>query len=1100
MKFAKLSPLSFLCFFLLFGCNQNVDSLYKKVDNNISNIDFINNIVPNKDLNAFTFTNFYNGGGVGIGDFNKDGLPDVVFTANQEKNKIYLNKGNLVFEDITETAGINIDQSWNTGVSIIDINQDGWDDIYISTAFHHSLSNTKNLLFINQKTDRPTFKEEAKKYNLDFDGFTTQTAFFDYDLDGDLDAFLLNTAPDFQNPNYLRPSINTGIYPSTDKLFRNEINNPNAESPFVEVSKEAGILFEGLGLGLSISDVNMDGYPDIYCSNDFQSSDILYLNNGDGTFTNTIKSSFGHTSKYGMGIDAADINNDMLVDIMQLDMLPEGNERQKQMISNQNYDKTETSISERFGYQLQYMRNSLQVNQGNNSKLPVFSEIGLLAGIAKTDWSWSTLLTDLDNDGQKDVFITNGYRKNVTDLDFISYNKTNNIFGSDETRAANREDLINKVPEIKLRNYAYKNLSNLSFKDVSQEWGLDELSYANGSVYCDLDLDGDLDLLVNNIDEKASLFENTGNEKTFLNFSFEGEKDNKQGIGVKLTVWTKNNTQFFENYPVRGFQSSVDKSIHVGLDESPSVDSLAVLWPNGKVEKRYNIPTNQFLKIKELNAKQQIKHKTYLERPLFEEIPSPVVYTHKESNFIDFNHTASLHKMLSKSGPTISQGDFNGDGLEDFILGGSYQGSLTNIFLQSKNSSFSEPIILNTKNMEVGSILVFDADLDGDEDLLITGTGNERPLAITDAYQPLLFLNDGKAQFTLSKNFPKISVSSQKAVKIDFDNDGDFDVIIAGRQIPNEYPLSPKSYILKNENGIFSDATELIAPDLSQIGMISDIAVFDFDGDKDDDFVVVGEWMNCILFESKNGSFQKTKSNIAPQGWWNTIQKGDFDNDGDIDLLLGNEGLNTTFRASEKQPIKIYAKDFNNDGILDPIMGHYLKDQEVPFLPLGSLSKQIVQFRKRYTLYSDYAKADFNDLLSAIDLKNSFYAEVKELKSCYAENLGNGNFKLSQLPILTQQSPISSFIVQDFDFDGHLDAISTGNFYPNEANTGRQDASFGLFLKGNGDGTFMPLNSIKSGLFIKGDARRSIYLNQSKTLITSINSATPVFHRLLKQN
>ncbi len=1067
------------------GCKKT-DLLFEKITPAHSNIHFNNQLSPDATLNAFSFTNFYNGGGVGVGDFNHDGLPDLFFTGNQVSSELYLNRGNFKFESITEKAGVKTDR-WCSGVSIVDINQDGWDDIYLSVAQGPGLKNSRNLLFINQKTSNPSFVESAQAYGLDYDGFTTQSAFFDYDLDGDLDAFLLNTAPDLQNPTTLRRQMNNGFYPSTDKLLRNEGIGKDGHPVFVDVSAEAGIRFEGLGLGLVISDLNQDGYPDIYCSNDFMSSDILYLNQGDGTFKNTIQTSMAHTSQFGMGIDAADLNNDAKIDLFQLDMLPEDNARQKQMLGKHDYDKKELSISPEYGYELQYMRNMLQINTGNDANGPVFSELGLLAGVAKTDWSWATLLSDLDLDGHKDIFITTGYRKNITDLDFIHYYQGSTYFGSDASRAEVREKLLAQVPEVKLRNCVYRNQGDLGFENVAKAWGLDELSYANGATYADLDQDGDLDLIVNNVDAEASVFKNRSRERegqNYLKVAFQGPLGNQKGIGAALKVWTQGKAQLYEHFPVRGYLSTVETGVLIGLGNHKTIDSLQVFWGKGLQETRYKVAANQTLTFKQTDAKPQVKTTAPVAK-IFEALPQLLPFQHQGSNFVDFNQTFALHKMLSKNGPHAAVGDLNGDGLNDVVLGGTYPASPGNVFIQQKNGSFTPQSGLNTNGFEIGDLTIFDADGDGDQDILAVAGGNEQPLTSKAAYQPVLWINDGQARFTQSNQLPTLAVSSQTVRPFDYDADGDLDVFIGGRQIPGAYPMPAASYLLRNDRGKFTDVSQKVAPFIQTLGLVCDALPLDVDQDKDLDLLVVGEWMPLTILENQKGRFV-AKTPPDSEGWWNSLATGDFDQDGDPDLLLGNEGLNTFYRASPTEPIQMLAKDFNQDGKVDPIMGYFIQGKCVPALPRDALNQQMVQFRRKYALYADYAKVGFADLFNKKERADAQALQAKELRSCYAENQGNGQFVLKPLPLLAQQSPIFGFLVKDIDGDGHLDALATGNFYANEGHMGRQDASRGLWLKGNGKGGFTIVPNAQSGLNIPGDARRSYWID-TKRFFTTIN-------------
>lgn len=1086
-----------VCLFLLVGCRLNSDKLFEKVSKSTTQIDFINTLKASEELNGFTFTNFYNGGGVGIGDFNNDGLEDVFFTGNQVSCELYLNKGNFNFEKITRAAGLTTNR-WCNGVSVVDINNDGWDDIYVSVAFHPTMKETRNLLFINQKTQNPTFIEQATAYGLDYDGYTTQSVFFDYDIDGDLDVFLLNTSPDTQNPSYLRPTINDGTHPSASKLFQNS-GTVDGHPIYKDVSKEAGIVYEGLGLGVVVSDFNNDNLPDIYCSNDFLSSDVLYLNNGNGTFRNVVKDAMPHTAMSGMGVDAADINQDGKVDIFQLDMLPEENAREKQMLGKHDFDKKEMSIQSPYNYELQYMRNMLQVNLGNTNAIPQFSENGLLAGVARTDWSWSTLLCDFDNDKRKDIFISNGYRKNVTDLDFINYYRSQDMFGSDKARAENRLKLLEKVPEIPLKNYAFRNKNNLDFENVSEIWGLDELSYANGSAYADLDNDGDLDLIVNNIDSEASIFKNNSekqNQYKSLKLRFEGDKNNLNGIGTKVSAWIGGEELFYENYPIRGYLSSMPNSILIGEGNATMIDSLIVVWADGKIQKRYNINHS----VKNLTFKyseaEQNSIKNFPENPLFQLVNNGLDYEHKESGFNDFNESATLHKMFSRSGPAVDKADLNGDGLEDIAIGGAYMGNETQIFIQTKQGSFQKIMELPTsKNMEVGAIHFFDSDNDGDQDMLLTGGSCERPLDIVEAFQPQLWKNDGKGKFTRSDAFPKLLVSSQTIETFDFDNDNDLDVFIGGRMIPNQYPTNPKSYILRNDNGKFADVSAQITPFLTNLGMVCDAVAIDTDKDNFKELVLVGEWMPLTILKNTRGKFTlQQKENT--EGWWNSVEAADLNKDGFPDLVVGNEGQNSFYKATVEQPIVLLAKDFDGNGRIDPIMGQYVNHELVPVHPRENLNLQINTFRKKYTTYKDYSTVILEDLFSENDKKGVIRKEVYELSSAIAINDGKGGFQLKKLPWQAQQSPVFSIIIEDFNADGNIDLLLGGNFYPNEAHQGRQDASRGTILLGNGKGEFNTMNFESCGLNMMGDTRKCLYMKDSGKLMIFSNSGKSQTYQL----
>lgn len=1099
---------------LLVGCT-NEDTLFQKLDAGDSGIHFINKITPSDSLNAFTLTNFYNGGGVGVGDFNHDSLPDLFFTANQVSSRLYINEGNrngepLKFRDLTEAAGVITDR-WCTGVSVVDINQDGWDDIYVSVAKTPVSDRSRNLLFINQRTPEPTFKEEAEQYGLAFEGFTTQTVFFDYDLDGDLDAFLLNTAPDLQNPNNLRPAVNNGTYPSTDRLFENEGKNATGQITFRDVSQRAGIRYEGLGLGVVVADLNDDGYPDIYCSNDFISSDILYLNNQDGTFRNVIGAATAHTSLYGMGVDAADLTNDGKADILQMDMLPADNFRQKQMLAGQDYDRKEMSVSSRYQYQMQYMRNNLQVNVGNDptTGVPEFSEMGLLAGIARTDWSWATLLADFDNDGRKDVFITNGYRKNITDRDFMTYAEEYSFFGSDKARTKKRDEMLSKVPEIKLKNYAYRNVADYTFEDVSKAWGLNESSYANGAAWADLDRDGDLDLIVNNIDSEASIFQNRASENPdqhYITFKPQGPTANPKGLGVTVTIWVKGQVQKVENYTVRGYASSVEPIVHFGLGKGTLVDSVLVQWPGGTAEKRYGLAVDKTIDLNYKNAKPYLVPGVR-EMPFFTAIsPQGIDYQHRESDFVDFKQTATLHKMLSRSGFPIVVGDVNSDGREDFFVGGSYRGSAPQLYVQESGGNFRGVPFDSTDHETTGAVFL-DADGDGDQDLLVVYGGNERPLTAEGAYQPTLFLNDGKGEFTQGTPsiLPKMAVSASSVVAFDFDQDGDQDVFVAGRQVPGRYPLPARSYLLRNDSKgtslQFKDVSGQAGQPLQEPGMVCEVVSANLNGDSYPDLIMVGEWMPIKMFinlEGKGFAPYAADQFKQTEGWWNCLAATDMDGDGDTDFILGNEGLNSFYSASPARPVSLVGKDFNGDGTFDPIMGHYLGEKLYPAPPRDAMNQQIIQFRKKYQNYGLYAKATFGDLFSQEELDGAYRAEAYILQSSVLINEGQGEFTLKPLPKIAQQAPVFGIVPFDYNQDGNMDIVLSGNFFPNEVHMGRQDASRGLLLLGDGQGNFKEVP--RSGLNLTGDARSSRLLHtpQGTLLLTAINSQRIKVHRFAR--
>ncbi|GAB4034104.1 VCBS repeat-containing protein [Spirosoma gilvum] len=1135
----------------LLACHQSTPTRFERLSSDHTHVTFSNSLTPTEQVNGFTFTNFYNGGGVGIGDVNNDGLVDLVFTGNQVSCRLYLNQGKqgqkaFSFDDITQSAGLTTNR-WCSGVAMVDVNQDGWLDMYISVASHPALKQTENLLFVNQglKDGKPVFKEMAAEYGLADPAFTTQSAFFDYDQDGDLDVFLLNTAPDFQNPAHVRPVVADGSHPSTGKLYRNEGVGAKGHPVFKDVSKEAGITYEELGLGLVISDFNKDGFPDIYCSNDFTSSDILYQNDGNGHFTNVIKQATAHTSMYGMGVDAADLNNDGLPDLMQLDMLPKENDRLKMMLGGQDYDRKQMSISPQFGHQMQYMRNSLQMNLGvgqgaeglgpgakgvrqsgstadpaapnplPQAPTPLFSEVGLMAGVAQTDWSWATVLADFDNDGRKDIYVTNGYRKNVTDRDFINFTEDFSGFGTTEFNTKKRLELLDKVPEIPLAHYAFRNGGDGAFEDVSQAWGLHDKSYANGAAYADFDNDGDLDLVVNNVDGEAFIYRNQSREQNptdhYLTISLQGSSVNRQGAGATITSWSGGTMQYFEASVIRGYLSSVDPRIHIGLGKTSKIDSLQIRWPDGRVELKRNLSVDQRLTLSYTQATEGGKSKpTLATKALFADVTDqyPIDFAHTESDFVDFKQTAALHKMLSRSGFALAVGDVNGDGLDDCFMGSSYRGSSAGLFWQTATGGFVKRPFPATPDQEATSALFFDADGDTDLDLYVVYGSNERPSTEKAFYQDQLYLNNGKGDFSMAPagTLPDVSGSGSCVVAADFDHDGDLDLFVGGRQIPGKYPLPARSYLLRNDRSAqgcrFVDVTQLLCPSLMQAGMVCSALWSDYDRDGWADLVLAGEWMPLTIYKNTKGVFQKTPpiQISSSTGWWNSIAQGDFDHDGDLDYIAGNEGLNTLYRASEKEPVTIVAKDFNNDGTIDPLMGYYINGVNYPAVPRDALNQQVIQFRRKYQRFADYAAVTFDQLFTDDDRKNAFQARATYLQSAYIENLGQGKFALRALPRMAQVAPVYGIVVHDFNLDGQLDVVLTGNFYPNEVNIGREDASVGLVLLGDGHGHFKPLSPAESGLVIRGDARTSALLtgrNKQMLLLTAINSGGVRLNRCL---
>lgn len=1068
---------------LTFYSRSQNNTLFRLLPSSQTNVTFKNTITESDSFNILNQANIYNGGGVGIGDFNKDGLMDIYFAGNMVSNKLYLNKGNFNFDDITNTAGVSGDHHWCTGVSVIDINADGWPDIYLSCSFlKNNVALRTNLLYINQGVDKdniPTFKESAKQYGLADTGFSTQAYFFDYDHDGDLDVYqVTNELYDAKTPIHFRPKVKDASALNTDRLYRN-----NGDGTFTNVSKQAGITIEGWGHAACITDINLDGWPDVYVANDFVSNDLCYINNHDATFTDQLPKYFKHTAWNAMGTDAVDINNDGYADLISLEMLPETNMRKKRMLSGNEYYNYLNSA--KYNYTHQYVRNVLQLNSGViPGHHPVFSDIGFMAGIYQTDWSWCPLVADFDNDGLRDIIISNGLPRDVTDLDYVSYDNGLGTNNGSYTLA-----MTDPLPVVKLANYAFKNTSGITFENKSTEWGIIQSSFSNGSAYADLDNDGDLDVVINNINDEAFIYKNTlfdedrkNNAEHYLTVNIEGSEKNTNGIGTILHVYFNGKQQYYENYPTRGYLSTDDSRAHFGLGAATKIDSLVVQWTDGKRQLITNIDVDKNITIAYKDATEN-KMVSPVEQPLFTDVSSKVgiKFKPKERDFVDYNIQPTLAHKLSQYGPGIAVGDIDNNGFEDFYIGGT-SGNAGVFFMQDADGKFtldSTRLIQKDDPLyEDMGILFFDADGDKDLDLYIVSGSYEIP-----PNHPIsndrLFINDGKGRFTKSTNaLPQDSTNGSCVRAADFDGDGDLDLFVGGRVVSGRYPETPKSFLLENINGKFVDATAKFCPQLKNAGMITDALFTDFDNDGKVDLIVTGEWMPVTFFKNTGKSFEELKNTGLENniGWWNSIVAGDFDNDGDIDYIAGNLGLNTNYKCSSSEPLTILAKDLDNNGSLDAMVFCYLKAEDgtmkpFPMAAKGDMVSQLISTRKKYPTYKAYGAATMDDLWSAADKQGAIALHANYMFSSYIENEGNGHFTLKPLSLETQAAPVFGMISEDVDGDGNLDLLMVGNDYGMDPYTGRNDAFNGLCLKGDGKGNFKSLTIAQSGFFVPGDAK-----------------------------
>ncbi|GGB97316.1 VCBS repeat-containing protein [Dyadobacter sediminis] len=1065
------------CFFILlifFGCRKkSAEPLFRLLSSQETGIDFSNDIRQTDSLNILKYMYFYNGGGVGLGDINNDGLADLFFSGNMVSSKLYLNKGNMQFEDITEKAGVAT-KGWCTGVAMADLNADGLLDIYVSRAGSTVPAERANLLFINKGNNK--FTESAEAYGLADTGYSTQAAFLDYDHDGDLDAYLLTHDHSPRAVNNLMPVRSHGEAANTDKLLRNEGAGAAGHPVFKDVSAQAGISIEGYGLGVAVNDLNGDGWPDIYVANDFLSNDLLYINNQDGTFTNRIGEYMKHQSYNAMGVDVADYNNDGFQDVVVLDMLPEGNYRQKIMAAGMSNEKFDFMLQ--MGYQPQYMRNTLQLNNGDGH----FSEIGQLAGVDKTDWSWSPLFADFDNDGRCDLFISNGHLKDMTDKDFIKYSQQTTMFEEKDQANAKLLKLMENLKGVKVHNYLFRNKGDLTFAEA-EDWGIDQPSFSNGASFADLDNDGDLDLVVNNVNEKAFVYKNELQKRGkyhWIQLSLQGDSLNRLGLGAKVTLHYGGQMQVYEQTLYRGFQSTVDHTIHFGLGSAGRIDTLEIRWPNGSMQRLLNVASGQRLVLDYKDAAAALPAFDKPLQPVFTEVSRDIGldYTHTENNQSDFSTHVLMPQTYSRIGPSMAAGDIDGNGLDDLFIGGA-AGLPATYYLQQASGKFVRREFTADQAGEDAGILLFDADRDGDLDLYIASGGSEFETGST-FYQDRFYKNNGKGEFTKAADaLPAMRASKSCVTAADFDRDGDLDLFVGGRLVPGQYPVAPESYVLRNDGGKFTNITRDVSAELRHIGMVSSALWTDFDDDGYIDLVVAGEWMRVAFFKNQGGKLVNVTASAGlgeTSGCWNSIAGADMDNDGDTDYILGNMGLNTPFRASAEEPVTVYSGNLDGSGVHQSMLSWFIQGKNYPWPSRDALVRQMPRLGKKFFLYDDYARATVQDVLSPELLHKAAALKGTYFSSSYIENRGKGKFTIRPLPVQAQFAPVNGILAKDLDGDNNLDLILSGNSYAPDASIGRFDAMYGMCLRGDGKGNFVLVNPASDGLGLRGDSRSLVEL------------------------
>jgi hypothetical protein len=1072
----------------LAGCQSRSEPLFEPLGSSRTGITFANTLPEDTTFNILNYLYYYNGGGVAVGDINNDGLPDLYFTSNLGANHLYLNKGNYQFEDITERAGVADSVGWKSGVTMADVNGDGLVDIYVCGVDYLGVHG-RNVLYINNGDG--TFTDKTKEYGLDFAGYSTQALFFDYDGDGDLDMFLLNHSVHTEHGTGSAASRNERNPRAGPRLYRNDGGH------FVDVSAAAGIYggVFGYGLGVVASDFDGDGCLDLYVANDFQEDDFLYHNNCNGTFTEVGAAAMPHTSRSSMGVDAADFNNDGRPDVMTADMLPAREDVLKTSATVESYALYNLKLQA--GYHPQFARNALQLNRGAGR----FSDIGFLAGVAATDWSWAPLFADFDNDGRKDLFITSGIYRRPNDLDYLAYVGQPAIQASLQKGITPENlTLLHRMPQVAVPNHVFRNNGNLTFTDVTREWGLSAPGFSNGAVYVDLNNSGALDLVVNRINQPAAIYRNRARETNgahFLQVLLRGSGGNTEGIGAKVLVTAGGSTQLLEQMPTRGFESSVDPRLHFGLGPATRVDSVKIVWPDRRFQVLTNVAADQTLTLSQSDANRgptagpsaaPQSHPRPLglgslfslpRRAIFADVTATVGidFRHQESETFDFNREPLIPHDLSSEGPAIAVGDVNGDGLDDLYVGGAkWQPGV--LFLQQRDGTFrvsDQPVFKSDSLFEDVDAEFFDANGDGKPDLYVVSGGHEFSGA-DDALQDRLYINDGHGNFRRDINaLPRMAESGSCVVAGDFNGDGHLDLFVGRHAVTGAYGVSPRSYLLENDgHGHFRDVTQELAPGLVKAGMVTSAAWVDYDHDGRLDLVVTGEWMPVRVFHQENGRFvDRTKEAglAGTNGWWNSITVTDLNGDGRPDLVLGNLGLNSYLTASPRQPARLYVGDFAHNRSIQPILTVYKGGASYPVAGRDELLRAVPNLGKKYPSYADFGGRPIEDIFPASERRRAAVLEAYDFATSIALNNGNGTFTLRALPMEAQFSPVAAVLAGDFDGDGHTDLLLAGNDFGVPPVFGRYDASYGLMLRGTGDGHFEPVNLTASGLVLEGQVR-----------------------------